>query len=152
MSLIHLHCCLWSAPCSSSSYNLSDMQHCRRVPVPEPQFSHVWLFSEQFSKTFKSKSGVSPFTSRWFPVWRSDLSRKSVPLVPLHFSAQVLRYVYRLFDFYIRRVFSSALFCTVPLCTVPISLHIGTFVASAEGVTIFNSGVHYVANMHAFEF
>ncbi len=92
-SLIHLHCCLWSAPCSSSSCNSSDIQHRRRVPALEPQFSHVQLFSEQFSKTFKSRSGVSPFTSRWFLVWRSDLSHKSVPLVLLCFSAQVLRYV-----------------------------------------------------------
>ncbi len=117
----------------------------------------VRLFSEQFSETFKSRSVVSSFTSLWFPIWRSDHSRKSVLLVLLHFSAQILWYVCRLFDFYICRVFSSASFymvpvCTVPLCTVPISLHIGTLVVSVEGVTIFNSGIRYVVNLHVFEF
>ncbi len=156
-SVIRLYCCLWSAPRSPSSCNLSNIQHRRRVPAPDLQFSHIRLFSEQISETFKSRSGVSLFMCLWFLVWRSDHSRKSVPLVPLHFSAQVVQCVLQAFWFYIPRVLSSASFCTVlvctvPLCTVLISLHIGTLVASAEDVAIFNYGVHYVVNLHVFKF
>ncbi len=95
--------------------------------------------------------------SLWFPVWRSDHSHKSVPLVTLRFSAKVVQYVLQAFGFYMRRVLSSASLCavpvcTVPLCTVPILWHIGTLVASAEGVAIFHYGVRYVVNLYVFKF